>query len=168
MLDKINKKLNLWTYRALNFPSRLILVKSVLQAMPIYLFSVLEAPKSIIKQIKNIQRILFWGGSKGNRKCPLVDWQTICTPKAVGGLRLCDPLDNNKVMSAKIWWRWVNYEEEPWAKLWHLKYAPQWPKQSLICFGENLPGSSIWKTAQENRGLVQKHSFWEVRNGQMA
>ena len=114
LLDKINKKLNLWTYRALNLSSRLILVKLVLQAMPIYLFSVLEAPKSIIKQIKNIQRILFWGGSKGNRKCPLVDWQTICTPKAVGGLGLRDPLDNNKVMSAKIWWQWVNYEEEPW------------------------------------------------------
>ena len=37
-----------------------------------------------------------------------------------------------------------------------------------MCFGENLPGSSIWKAAQENRGLVQKHSFWEVRDGQSA
>ena len=76
-----------------------------------------------------------------------------------------DPLDNNKVMSAKIWWRWINYEEEPWAKLLHLKYAPLWPKQSLVHFGENLPGSSIWKAVQENRGLVQKHKFWEVRGG---
>ena len=30
LLDKINKKLSLWTFKALNFPSRLILVKSVL------------------------------------------------------------------------------------------------------------------------------------------
>ena len=86
LIDKINKKLNLWTYRALNFLSRLILVKSVLQAMPIYLFSVLAALKSIIKQIRNIQRNFLWGGMKGNRKWPLVDCQTICTPKAVGGL----------------------------------------------------------------------------------
>ena len=56
LLDKIKQKLNLWTYRALNFPSRLILVKSVLQAMPLYLFSVLAAPKSVIKQIRNMQR----------------------------------------------------------------------------------------------------------------
>ena len=62
-VDKIKKKLNLWTYRALNFPSRLILVKSVLQAMPIYLFSVLEAPKSTNKQIRNIQRNFLWGGN---------------------------------------------------------------------------------------------------------
>ena len=54
LVYKINKKLSLWTFRPLNFLSRLILVKYVLQAMPIYLFSVLAAPKSIIKQIRNI------------------------------------------------------------------------------------------------------------------
>ena len=135
LVKKINKNLNLWTFKALNFLNRLILVKFVLQAMPIYLFLVLVALKSIIKQIRNIQRNFLWGGSEGNRKWPLVDWQTICTPKVVGGLGLRDPLDNNKVMSAKIWWRWVNYVEEPWAKLWHLKYSPQWPKHSLVPFG---------------------------------
>ena len=124
LLDKINKNLSLWTFIALNFPCRLILVKSVLQAMPMYLFSVLVAPKSIIKQIRNIQRNFLWGGLKDKRKWPLVDWKTLCTPKGMGGLGLKDPLDNNKVMSTKIWWRWVNYSEEPWAKLWHLKYAP--------------------------------------------
>ena len=124
LVDKINKKLSLWNLRALNLLSRLILVKSILQAMPIYLFLVLAALKSIIKKIRNIQRNFLWRGTRDNRKWPLVDWQTICTLKDVGGLGLRDPLDNNKVMSAKIWWRWVNYEDEPWAKLWHLKYVP--------------------------------------------
>ena len=86
----------------------------------------------------------------------------------MGGLSLRDHLDNNKVMSAKIWWRWVNYSDEPRAKLWHLKYVPHWPKNSLVRFGKYILGSSIWKTTQENMGLVQKHSFWEVHNGQMA
>ena len=52
--------------------------------------------------------------------------------------------------------------------MWPLKYAPQWPQHSLVRFGEDPPGSSIWKTTHENRGMVQKHSFWEVRNGQNA
>ena len=143
LVEKINKKLSLWTFIALNFLSRLILVKSVLWVMPIYLFSVLVALKSIIKKIRNIQRKFLWGGTEGNRKWPLVDWQTICTPKVVGGLGLRDPLDNNKVMSAKIRWIWVNNEDEPRDKLWHLKYVPQWPQQSLVRFGENLPVSNI-------------------------
>ena len=137
LLDKINKKLSLWTYRTLNFPSRLILVKSILRVMPMYPFSVLASPKSIIKQIRNLQRQLLWGGTKDIRKWPLVDWQTICTPKSLGGLGLRDPLDNNKIMSAKIWWRWVDYHEELWAKLWHLKYAPQWSQHSLVRFCED-------------------------------
>ena len=64
LLDKIKKKLSQWTFRALNLPSRLTLVKLVLQAMPLYLFSMLVAPKYVIKQIRNIQRTFLWGGQK--------------------------------------------------------------------------------------------------------
>ena len=73
LLDKLKQKLNLWTFQALNFPSKLILVKSVLQAMPLYLFSVLAAPKSVIKQIRNIQRNFLWGGGDYHKKWALVD-----------------------------------------------------------------------------------------------
>ena len=51
LLDRMKKKLINWTLRPLNLPSRLVLLKSVLQAMPIYLFSVLCAPKSILHEI---------------------------------------------------------------------------------------------------------------------
>ena len=60
LLDKIKHKLSQWTFRALNLPSRLTLVKFVLQAMPLYLFLVLDAPKSVIKKIRNIQRTFLW------------------------------------------------------------------------------------------------------------
>ena len=165
LLDKMKQKLNLWTYRSLNFPSRLVLVKSVLQAMPLYLFSVLSAPKAVLKQIRNIQRTFLWGGSLNDRKWALVAWKTLCSPKESGGLGLRDPILSNRVMSAKIWWRWVTHSSEPWATLWHTKYAPNWPKTQLIRYDQNPPGSHIWQAAQQNRDLVQKHSFWEIRAG---
>ena len=68
LLDKIKQKLNRWTFRALNFLSRLILLKSVLQGMPLYLVLVLAALKSVIKEIRNIQGNFLLGGSKGHRK----------------------------------------------------------------------------------------------------
>ena len=49
-------------------------------------------------------------------------------PKMLGGLGLRDPLDINIEMGAKIWWKRITHEDEPWAKLWHTKYASQWPK----------------------------------------
>lgn len=49
LLDKLKSKLAEWSLRPLNFPSRLTLVKAVLQSMPAYLFSILAAPKSVLK-----------------------------------------------------------------------------------------------------------------------
>ena len=55
LLDKMESKLNNWTHRALNFLSKLTLVKAVLQAMLAYVFSILVAPKGVIKKIRGIQ-----------------------------------------------------------------------------------------------------------------
>jgi len=60
LLDKLESKLSLWTFRALNMASRLVLIKSVLQAMPLYLFSLLAAPKWVLKSIRNLQRHFLW------------------------------------------------------------------------------------------------------------
>ena len=51
LLDRMKKKIVNSTLRPLKLPSMLVLLKSVLQAMPIYLFSVLSAPKSILHEI---------------------------------------------------------------------------------------------------------------------
>ena len=105
LLDRLKSRLNVWTHRSLNFPSRLTLVKFILQAMPLYLFSFLAAPKMILKQIHTLQRNLLWGGKDRQKKWALLDWATLCTPKKAGGLDLRDSEVVNKVMGAKIWWR---------------------------------------------------------------
>ena len=107
----------------LNFPSRIILVKSILQAMPTYLFSILVAPKSILKEIQCLQRNFLWGGWEAKAKFSLVSWEYVCTPKEQGGLGLRDPEVMTEIQGTKFWWRWVNYSSEPWDKLWHMKYA---------------------------------------------
>ena len=104
LLDKMESKLRNWTYRALSFPVRLTLVKAILQAMPTYLFSVLAAPKTILKCIRAIQRNFLWGSSEIKQKWALVNWDTICKPKKDGGLGLRVLKVANKVMSTKIWW----------------------------------------------------------------
>ena len=43
-------KLENWTYKSLNFQRRIMLVKKVLQDMPLYLFFVLTSPKFILKK----------------------------------------------------------------------------------------------------------------------
>eukprot|EP00253_Pinus_taeda_P015841 PITA_15841 len=49
LIDKLESRLSSWTFRSLNMASRLILIKTVLQVMPLYLFSVLAALNGFLK-----------------------------------------------------------------------------------------------------------------------
>ena len=103
-LDKLKQRMSSRVLRTLNFPSRVILIKSILQAMPTYLFSVLAAPKAILKQIRSIQRKFIWGSSGEKAKFSLVSWEDVCKPKDQGGLGLRDPKIMSEILGAKIWW----------------------------------------------------------------
>lgn len=52
LLEKLEAILFLWTHRALNMASRIVLIKAVLQSMPLYMFSIMAAPKWVLKAIK--------------------------------------------------------------------------------------------------------------------
>ena len=68
LLDILETHLSLWTHHALNLASRRILVKFVLQSMPLYLFSMFATPKWVLKAIRNIQHNFLEAiRSRGNR-----------------------------------------------------------------------------------------------------
>jgi hypothetical protein len=116
----------------------LILLTSVLQAMPLYLFSALAAPKSILQAIRNIQRSFLWGGARKEKKWALVAWDKICLPKLNGGLGLRDPETLISILGAKTWWRWLTSKDALWTGLWQKKYSPQVRSQNLIRLTGNI------------------------------
>eukprot|EP00253_Pinus_taeda_P014942 PITA_14942 len=107
LLEKLEAHLFLWTHKTLNMASRVVLIKVVLHSMPLYLFSILAAPKWVLKEIKKLQHSFLWGSSGPTRKWDLVKWDKVCIPKCAGGIGLRDPSHNNEVMGPKIWWRWL-------------------------------------------------------------
>eukprot|EP00253_Pinus_taeda_P010996 PITA_10996 len=136
LLQKLEAKLFLWTHHALNMASRLVLINAVLQSMPLYLFSILAAPKWVLKAIKKLQRNFLWGSTGPNRKWALVNWEKACLPKNVGGIGLRDPEHSNLIMGAKIWWKWLSYPSTPWARIWTAKYANNFPLEERIRMSE--------------------------------
>ena len=103
--------------KPLNLHIHLILVNLVFQAMSVYLFLILSAPKAIIKQIQSIQRNFLWERREAKEKFSLVGWKKIFALKDRGGLVLHDPKLIGEVQRAKIWWRWCKYTQDPWAKI---------------------------------------------------
>eukprot|EP00253_Pinus_taeda_P008598 PITA_08598 len=159
LLEKLEAKLSLWTHRSLNMASRLILIKVVLQSMPLYLFSILAAPKWVLKAIKKLQRNFLWGSTGPNRKWALVKWEKACLPKMGGGIGLRDSEHSNKIMGAKIWWKWLTYPDTQWAQIWTAKYANNLPlvERNLIqqetidqfWTNNNTSGHREWKGASD-------------------
>jgi hypothetical protein len=112
---------------------------------------VLAAPKFVLTHIKNLQRNFIWQGLNKEKKITLVSWEKLCRPKLQGGLGVRYPSIMNKVLSAKIWWRWLKNPRDLWARLWRKKYTPNTAEKNLIIWnGDNL-GSLIWIVAKQNR-----------------
>eukprot|EP00253_Pinus_taeda_P033170 PITA_33170 len=95
LLEKLEAKLFLWTHGSLNMASRVVLIKAILQSMPLYLFSLLAVPKWVVKAIRNLQRNFLWGSSGHNKKWALVKWEKVCLPKKSGGIGIRDPQHSN-------------------------------------------------------------------------
>jgi hypothetical protein len=62
----------------------------------------------------------------------LVSGKKVCRLKQAGGLGLSDPSLLNKVLSAKIWWRWLKILQDIWVHLWRKKYTPTTLEREII------------------------------------
>eukprot|EP00253_Pinus_taeda_P013029 PITA_13029 len=166
ILDKLSNKVANWAFRSLNITSRIVLAKSVLQAIPVYPLSIMAAPIGICTKIREIIRNFIWRGVDQKKKWALVSWGQLTERKEKGGLGLRDPETLNKVLGAKLWWRWLGGGNDLWKTIWRVKYSM--PESVVeILKQKNTPrGSSVWDLARLNRELVEQHTFWEIRGGE--
>jgi hypothetical protein len=102
-LQKVKENMESWGSRWLNPVGRVILIKLVLSALPLFQFSSLLAPKGVLKDMAQLIRKFLWQGGKSNsKKFYLVNWDTVSSPKKSGGLGIRDPKVENIAMGAKI------------------------------------------------------------------
>jgi len=83
----MKSRLQSWTFRYLSIAGRTLLIKFVLQSIPILIFSALAAPAKVLCEIEKIQQDFLWVGAARDKKLQLVKWEYICTPKYHGGPR---------------------------------------------------------------------------------
>jgi hypothetical protein len=62
VVNRIKSRLSAWQSRYLSFGGRLILLKSVLTALPVYALSFFKAPSGTISSIESLLIKFFWGG----------------------------------------------------------------------------------------------------------
>eukprot|EP00268_Persea_americana_P028345 TRINITY_DN27528_c0_g4_i1.p1 TRINITY_DN27528_c0_g4~~TRINITY_DN27528_c0_g4_i1.p1 ORF type:complete len:130 (-),score=22.39 TRINITY_DN27528_c0_g4_i1:76-465(-) len=82
VVDWHEKKLSSWKGRYLSLGGLVILIKSNLSSIPIYILSYFRYPKSVVLRIEKLQRDFLWNDIIDKRKLHLVKWEVVCKPTA--------------------------------------------------------------------------------------
>ncbi|GAU37373.1 hypothetical protein TSUD_22470 [Trifolium subterraneum] len=104
LLVSLSRKLGVWRNRFISLGGRVVLLKSVMNSIPIFYLSFLIMPTKVWKHIVRIQRNFLWGGASQDRKIAWVSWDNVCRPKNCGGLGIRDLRAVNLALLGK--WRW--------------------------------------------------------------
>ncbi|PON39525.1 hypothetical protein PanWU01x14_304160, partial [Parasponia andersonii] len=102
ILKKLEERLTGWKEKVLSRAGRLTLIKSMSLAIPLYTMQFVSVSLSICNKVDALIRKLWWGSNaNGNRSLCLKSWDSLCKPKAVGGIGLRHCHDMNRALLRK-------------------------------------------------------------------
>lgn len=116
LVEKIRKKMKLWTGRLLSHGGRLQLISSVITSLANFWLSAFRLPSSCLKEIESLCSAFLWLGPELKTSKAKVSWKDICLPKEEGGLGLRPLKEINIVLCLKLVWRIISNRSSLWIK----------------------------------------------------
>ncbi|KAJ0941986.1 putative RNA-directed DNA polymerase [Helianthus annuus] len=117
VIDTFKSRLSIWKANTLSYGGRITLVKSVLNALPTYYFSLFRAPVQVVKKLERLRRDFLWGSTPEHQRASWVAWNDIMAPKELGGAGLGSLKEANYALLAKWWWRFKVENNSIWKKV---------------------------------------------------
>jgi hypothetical protein len=150
--DKMEKKLGCWQGKMLDMGVRVLLINACLSSIPLYMLSFYRLPVGAHKRFNIYRSRFLWQEEQGVRKYHLVDWETVCTPKDLGGLGILNQDMMNIGLLCKWLWKLEN-ESGMWQDILKKKYLQ---KETMSQIEEKPGVSQLWS------GLVKvKEIFYK-------
>lgn len=113
IIDKIIKRIAGWRGKLLSYSGRLILIKTCLASIPVYLMSFIKFPKWAISLINSQMSHCLWNKNEQNNSFHLPSWPSV-TMKEYGGLGIPDLRQLNLCLLGS----WIKRYNEDGGKLW--------------------------------------------------
>jgi len=104
----------------LSFGGKTILIKNVLNSIPIYLLSSINTPSCMIHDLHRVFAIFMWNFRATRRNRHWVAWSDIYN-KEESGLGFRSLFDVSKALCAKLWWTFRT-EKSLWTNFMWNKY----------------------------------------------
>jgi hypothetical protein len=119
LLEALRKRLGTWENKYVSLGGRIVLLNSVLNAIPVFYLSYLKIPIQVWKKVRPIQRDFLWG----RKKMSWIKWDTVCLPKDKGGLGVRDVRVVNISLLSKWRWRLLDNTNVVWKDVIKSKYG---------------------------------------------
>ncbi|CAL1392202.1 unnamed protein product [Linum trigynum] len=160
---KIQKKLASWKTGYLSLASRLTMVRSISSSMAVYPMFSEKLPSSVCSLLDKINRKFVWGEEEGHSKFHSVGWETMTTPKAMGGAGIRPTKQANLAMLSKGGCKLVTREDTLWTKLLLEKYGGS--REGLDIIRKKKGSSLAWKSFAATYNTLKKGFAINIKDG---
>ncbi|CAM8932544.1 unnamed protein product [Rhodiola kirilowii] len=159
ILDKMWRKVNDWRCKLLSAGGREVLIKAVLQAMPVYMMSVYYVPRKIIGEMyKLISQ--YWWDKEEEKGISWVSKGILQKNKCDGGLGFKDMYAFNDVMLMKVGWRMMKFPGLLMSQILTAKYCKG---RSIFEARLGSNPSSVWREVMKSVKTLLDGVWWDDR-----
>jgi hypothetical protein len=145
----------------LSLAGKEILIKTVAQAIPIYVMACFDLTKNFCDQVRAMIS-QYWWSQQDRDKMHWLSWSLIKQPKYVGGMGFRDLYAFNIAMLAKQGWRLLHNPDSLCGQILRAKYFPD---GNILQAKVNTNLSYTWRSILKGIELIKKGMIWRVGNG---
>ncbi|KAM2126643.1 hypothetical protein ACFX1R_006638 [Malus domestica] len=160
--SRIQQKIQSWKINSLSQVGREVLIKVVAYAVPTYPMNCFLFPLTLCRELDALFANFWWGQKEDESRIHWRSWETICLPKAVGGLGFRSFSDFNKALLAKQFWCLTQEPESFWAKVLKGRY---FPNVDALSATKGSRASWAWSSLLEGQAIIIQGARWQIGNG---
>ncbi|KAK4285072.1 hypothetical protein QN277_001816 [Acacia crassicarpa] len=155
--ERIASKIKGWNHTLLSFSGREVMIKAVLQAIPIYPMNCFKFPIQSCKEINSLIANFWWEG-----KTHWKSWGAMTRVKSAGGMGFRDLLVMNDALLAKTAWRLLQRPSDLWARVIKSVYFPE---DEFLDAEIGYKASWCWASILHGRDVLRKDLRWDIGDG---
>ncbi|KAK6782003.1 hypothetical protein RDI58_019799 [Solanum bulbocastanum] len=161
LINKVLHRITGWQVKILSYGGKAILIKHVLQSLPIHLLSAVIPPVTVLKQIQSIIADFFWGWRNEKKKYHWSSWKNLSFPIEEGGIGVRNLADVCKAFQYKQWWVFRS-KQTLWGDFLKAKYCR---RSNPISKKWDTGESPAWKHLMHNKLKVEENIQWKINTG---
>ncbi|KAK4278800.1 hypothetical protein QN277_016598 [Acacia crassicarpa] len=160
--ERVATKIQGWNHSLLSFSGREVMIKAVIQAIPIYPMNCFRFPIKTCKEINSLIANFWWDGKAFGGKTHWKSWGVMTSSKCSGGMGFRDLLKMNDALLAKTAWRLMQRPNDLWARVLKSVYFPE---SEFIDAEIGYKASWCWSSILDGRNFLKEDLRWDIGDG---